>query len=79
MGPPSAALSSSTPLRLKPLAQRNDLCDQIHVIHPGRYKEQYISASLYLWREGLYSEVKRRDMDKIAIVSRLMRYGVEQN
>jgi hypothetical protein len=70
MGPPSAALSSSALLRLKPLAQRNDLCDQLHVVYAGRYNYSCVSAlvSLYLWREGLNSEAKRRDMDKIATV-----------
>lgn len=34
---------SSVLLRLKPLAQRDDLCDQIHVVYPGSY-----SAALYL-------------------------------
>jgi hypothetical protein len=53
--------SSSVLLRLKPLAQRGDLCDQIHVVHPGRYIYSCgsVLVSLYLWREGLYSEAKR--------------------
>jgi hypothetical protein len=40
--------SSSVLLRLKPLAQRNDLCDQIHVVYPGRYSCGSVPASLYL-------------------------------
>jgi hypothetical protein len=34
MGPPSADL-----LRLKSLAQRNDLCVQLYMVYLGRYKE----------------------------------------
>jgi hypothetical protein len=40
--------SSSVLLRLKPLAQRDDLCDQIHVVYPGRYSCGSVPASLYL-------------------------------
>jgi len=47
--------------------QRDDLCYH-HVVYPGRYSCGSVSVSLYLWREGLYSEAKRRDMDKITTV-----------
>jgi hypothetical protein len=47
-------------------AQRDDLCGQLHVVYPGRYSYGSVLVSLYLWREGLYSKAKRRDMDKIA-------------
>jgi hypothetical protein len=38
--------------------QRDDLCYRLHVVHPGRYSCGSVSVSLYLWREGLYSEAK---------------------
>ncbi len=42
--------SSSVLLRLRPLAQRDDLCDQIHVVYLGRYSYscRSVSVSLYL-------------------------------
>jgi hypothetical protein len=49
-------------------AQRDDLCGQLHVVYPGRYSCGSVPVGLYLWREGLYSEAIRRDMDKIAAV-----------
>jgi hypothetical protein len=47
-------------------AQRDDLCGQLHVVYPGRsnYSCGSVPASLYLWREGLYSKAKRRAMDR---------------
>jgi hypothetical protein len=48
--------------------QRDDLRGQLHVVYPGRYNYSCgsVSVSLYLWREGLNSEAKRRDMDRLA-------------
>jgi hypothetical protein len=48
--------------------QRDDLCYHLHVVYPGRYNYSCSSvpASLYLWREGLFSEAKGRDMDRLA-------------
>ncbi len=53
-------------------AQRDDLCYH-HVAYSGRYNYSCgsVLVSLYLWREGLYSGAKRRDMDKIATVMSL--------
>jgi hypothetical protein len=36
--------SSSVFLRLKSLAQRDDLCGQLHVVYPGRYSCGSVSA-----------------------------------
>jgi hypothetical protein len=60
--------SSSVLLRLKPLAQRDDLSYHLHVVYPGRYNYfcGSVPVSLYLWREGLNSKAKRRDMDRLA-------------
>jgi hypothetical protein len=46
--------------------QRDDLSYHLHVVYPGRYSCGSVLVSLYLWREGLYSEAKRRDMDRLA-------------
>jgi hypothetical protein len=48
--------------------QRDGLCGQLHVVYPGRSSCGSISASLYLWREGLYSKAK----EEIWIRSRLL-------
>jgi hypothetical protein len=53
MGPSGAALSSSALLRLKPLAQRDDLCGQFHVVYPGRYSCGSVSA-VFTCREKTY-------------------------
>jgi hypothetical protein len=45
--------------------QRDDLCYH-HVVYPGRYSCGSVPVSLYLGREGLYSEAKRSDMDRLA-------------
>jgi hypothetical protein len=58
-------------------AQRDGLCGQIHVVYPGRYSCGSVSASLYLWREGLYSEAKEETWIKLRLLCRLTRYGVE--
>jgi hypothetical protein len=60
MGPPSAALSSSALLRLKPLAQRNDLCGQIHVVYPGRYKEQLYLSVFTCGEKAYIAKQKKR-------------------
>jgi len=46
--------------------QQDDLCYHLHVVYHGRYIYPCgsVLVSLYLWREGLYSNAKRRDMDK---------------
>jgi len=38
--------SSAVLLRLRSLAQRDDLCDQLHVVYPGRYSCGSVSAVL---------------------------------
>jgi hypothetical protein len=60
--------------------QRDDLRGQLHVVYPGRYYScGSLPASLYLWREGLYSEAKEETWIRSQLLWRLTRYGVEQN
>jgi hypothetical protein len=51
-------LFSSVLLRLKPLAQRDDLCYHLHVVYPGRYSCGSVSAVFILWREGFIAKQK---------------------
>jgi hypothetical protein len=59
--------------------QRVDLCYHLHVVYPGKYSCGSVSVSLYLWREGLYSEAKEETWIRSRLLWRLTRYGVEQN
>jgi hypothetical protein len=79
----------TTPVRENPqtfssdlfAARLDDLCGQLHVVYPGRYNYSCgsVSASLYLWREGLYSKAKEETWIRSRLLCRLTRYGVEQN
>jgi len=62
---PAGSTCSCCLRRLLFATQRDDLCYHLHVVYPGRYSCGSVPVSLYLWREGLYSEAKRRDMDRL--------------